>query len=113
MMKGLLATLALAAVSLASPTNQAPDSFKIKNVVYGGSGCPQGSIDVDWTENGILPICEPWLDCIIFILILNAYRLWQAIHCPRRSRQRSRRIAKKLPDQPQPRFQPRLLLCYL
>ena len=56
-MKCTLATLVLAAVAAAAPTYQAPDSFKIKSVVSGGSGCPQGSIDIDWTEQGILPIC--------------------------------------------------------
>ncbi|EMD59563.1 hypothetical protein GGP41_004399 [Bipolaris sorokiniana] len=55
-MKCTLATLVLAAVAAAAPTYQAPDSFKIKSVVSGGSGCPQGSIDIDWTEQGILPI---------------------------------------------------------
>lgn len=60
-MKYTLATLALAAASLASPvpatSYDAPSSFKIVNVVSGGSGCPQGSIDVNWTDNKIFPIC--------------------------------------------------------
>lgn len=56
-MKCTLATLVLAAVAAAAPTYQAPDSFQIKSVVSGGSGCPQGSINIDWTEQGILPIC--------------------------------------------------------
>jgi hypothetical protein len=58
-MKYTLTALALAAVSFAAPAYQAqaPDSFKINSVVSGGSGCPQGSIDVNWTDNGILPIC--------------------------------------------------------
>ncbi|KAI4708907.1 hypothetical protein J4E89_006309 [Alternaria sp. Ai002NY15] len=55
-MKYILTTLALAAATIAAPTYQAPDSFKIKSVVSGGSGCPQGSIDINWTENGIMPI---------------------------------------------------------
>jgi len=58
-MKYILTTLALAAATIAAPTYQAPDSFKIKSVVSGGSGCPQGSIDINWTENGIMPICKP------------------------------------------------------
>lgn len=53
-------TLAIAALSSASPVSQArddaPSGFKITNVVYGGSGCPQGSIDVDWTDSRVLPI---------------------------------------------------------
>jgi hypothetical protein len=57
-MKYTLTALALAAVTVAAPTNQAPDSFKITKVVSGGSGCPQGSIDINWTDNGILPICK-------------------------------------------------------
>ncbi|KAF1944650.1 hypothetical protein EJ02DRAFT_480296 [Clathrospora elynae] len=48
--------LTLAAVSLAAPQYQAPDSFKITSVVSGGSGCPQDSIDINWTDKGILPI---------------------------------------------------------
>ncbi|KAA8612583.1 DUF4360 domain-containing protein [Pyrenophora tritici-repentis] len=55
-MKYTFATLALAAVAVAAPTYQAPDSFSIKNVVSAGSGCPQGSIDIEWNENGTLPI---------------------------------------------------------
>lgn len=60
-MKYTFATLALAAASLASPVpdggSPTPSSFKITNVVSGGSGCPQGSIDINWTDNRILPIC--------------------------------------------------------
>ncbi|KAF2033049.1 hypothetical protein EK21DRAFT_98605 [Setomelanomma holmii] len=61
-MKYAFSTLALAAASLASPISEvvsrdvAPTSFKITDVVYGGSGCPQGSIDVKWTDSKILPI---------------------------------------------------------
>ena len=54
------ATLALAAASLASPIPEAaassPPVFKINQVISGGSGCPQGSIDVDYTNSGIVPI---------------------------------------------------------
>lgn len=58
-MKYTLTTLALAAVTLASPApSVAPSSFKIANVVSGGSGCPQGSIDIDWTDQKVLPICK-------------------------------------------------------
>tara|TARA_R110002003_G_scaffold228_12_gene16680 strand:+ start:14519 stop:14737 length:219 start_codon:yes stop_codon:yes gene_type:complete len=62
-MKYTFATLALAAASLANPVPEvvsrdaAPSSFKIVDVVSGGSGCPQGSIDVKWTDNKIFPIC--------------------------------------------------------
>ncbi|KAF2846887.1 hypothetical protein T440DRAFT_557802 [Plenodomus tracheiphilus IPT5] len=55
-MKYTLPTLALAATALAAPTNIAPPAFKITNVVSGGSGCPQGSIDVSWTDSKVLPI---------------------------------------------------------
>ncbi|KAH9880861.1 hypothetical protein IAQ61_001155 [Plenodomus lingam] len=55
-MKYTLPTLALAAITLASPTNIAPPAFKITNVISGGSGCPQGSIEVSWTDSRILPI---------------------------------------------------------
>ena len=57
-MKYTLTALILAAVAIAAPTGQAPDSFKITNVVSNGSGCPQGSIDIDWTDQEILPICK-------------------------------------------------------
>lgn len=57
-MKYTLTTLALAAVAFATPAPAvAPGSFKIANVVSGGSGCPQGSIDIDWTDQKVLPIC--------------------------------------------------------
>jgi hypothetical protein len=59
-MKYLFPALALAATSLATPVpaaSEAPSSFKITSVVSGGSGCPQGSIDIDWADNRILPIC--------------------------------------------------------
>lgn len=58
-MKYTLTTLALAALSFANPvpqTDAAPPAFKITNVISGGSGCPQGSIDINWTDNRILPI---------------------------------------------------------
>lgn len=61
-MKYSFTALALATLSLASPVPEtaavAPASFKITNVVSGGSGCPQGSIDVDFTDSKILPICK-------------------------------------------------------
>jgi hypothetical protein len=60
-MKYTFATLAFAAASLANPVPEAaaaaPSSFKITNVVSGGSGCPQGSIDVNWSDNRVFPIC--------------------------------------------------------
>ncbi|KAF1851354.1 uncharacterized protein K460DRAFT_412927 [Cucurbitaria berberidis CBS 394.84] len=58
-MKYTFTTLAFAALSFANPVPQsysAPPSFRIKNVVSGGSGCPQGSIDINWTDNRVLPI---------------------------------------------------------
>ncbi|CAI6339345.1 unnamed protein product [Periconia digitata] len=54
------ATIALAGAALASPVPDsvaaAPPAFKIDGVTYGGSGCPQGSINVEYTSQGILPI---------------------------------------------------------
>ncbi|KAF2787227.1 hypothetical protein K505DRAFT_130594 [Melanomma pulvis-pyrius CBS 109.77] len=60
-MKYTFTALALAALSLASPVPDAapataPPSFKIAGVISGGSGCPQGSIDIDYTDSRILPI---------------------------------------------------------
>lgn len=61
-MKSFVA-LFLPVLALAAPhaldTSAAPPSFKINKVISGGSGCPQGSIDVEWTNNAILPICTP------------------------------------------------------
>jgi hypothetical protein len=60
-MKYTITSLALAAISMASPvpdSAQSPSSFKITNVVSGGSGCPQGSIDVSYTDSAVLPICK-------------------------------------------------------
>ena len=57
-MKFTLPILTVAAVASALPqtTSTPPPSFKITNVISGGTGCPQGSIDVSWTDNKILPI---------------------------------------------------------
>jgi len=60
MMKSIIA-LTLASMALASPVPEpaaaaAPPAFKIKNVVSGGSGCPQGSIDINFSDSAILPI---------------------------------------------------------
>ncbi|KAJ4404520.1 hypothetical protein N0V91_005864 [Didymella pomorum] len=57
-MKFTLPILAVAAVASALPqsTSTPPPSFKITNVVSGGTGCPQGSIDVKWTDDKVLPI---------------------------------------------------------
>ncbi|KAH7138597.1 hypothetical protein B0J11DRAFT_20568 [Dendryphion nanum] len=58
-MKYTFTALALAAVALATPIPEsdfAPPSFKIADVISGGSGCPQGSIDVDFTDSSVLPI---------------------------------------------------------
>ncbi|KAF1835729.1 hypothetical protein BDW02DRAFT_495365 [Decorospora gaudefroyi] len=55
-MKYTFSTLALAALSVAAPASHRPSSFSIKNVISGGSGCPQGSIDIDWTDSSVLPI---------------------------------------------------------
>lgn len=59
-MKFALPALAVVAVASALPqtTSTPPPSFKITNVVSGGTGCPQGSIDVDWTDDRVLPICK-------------------------------------------------------
>ncbi|KAH7079851.1 hypothetical protein BKA63DRAFT_229515 [Paraphoma chrysanthemicola] len=61
-MKYAYAALALAAGAVATPASEivtrdpTPASFKITNVVYGGSGCPQGSIDIKWNDSRIFPI---------------------------------------------------------
>lgn len=59
-MKLALPILTVAAVASALPQTAStpPPSFKITNVVSGGTGCPQGSIDVNWTDDKVLPICE-------------------------------------------------------
>lgn len=61
-MKLTLASLALAALSVASPvpdtTATGPSSYKITNIVSGGSGCPQGSIDINYNDNTVFPICK-------------------------------------------------------
>ncbi|KAF1971559.1 hypothetical protein BU23DRAFT_509645 [Bimuria novae-zelandiae CBS 107.79] len=58
-MKSFIA-LSLPLLALSAPTSQdntsAPPAFGINKVISGGSGCPQGSIDINWTNNGILPI---------------------------------------------------------
>jgi hypothetical protein len=58
-MKSILA-LSLASLALASPVPEAPaaapPSFKIQKVISGGSGCPQGSIDVNFSDSSIMPI---------------------------------------------------------
>lgn len=58
-MKSFLA-LSMASLALASPIPDAvaaaPPAFKVKSVISGGSGCPQGSINIDYTNSGILPI---------------------------------------------------------
>ena len=51
-MKFLLSVAAVVAVAAAPP------AFKIVNVVSGGTGCPQGSIEVNWTDERVLPICK-------------------------------------------------------
>ncbi|KAF1926202.1 uncharacterized protein M421DRAFT_422877 [Didymella exigua CBS 183.55] len=52
--------LALPVAALASALPQTastpPPSFKITNVVSGGTGCPSGSINVEWTDDAVLPI---------------------------------------------------------
>ncbi|KAF2112184.1 hypothetical protein BDV96DRAFT_602631 [Lophiotrema nucula] len=59
-MRYTFASLALVAAALASPLPDSvasvPSSYKISNIVSGGSGCPQGSIDVSYTDSTILPI---------------------------------------------------------
>ncbi|KAJ4988849.1 secreted protein [Stagonosporopsis vannaccii] len=57
-MKSTFLTIALATAVAALPQTLStpPPSFNITNVVAGGTGCPQGSIDVRWTDDAILPI---------------------------------------------------------
>jgi hypothetical protein len=71
-MRHTFTALALATLSLASPlpdaapatSAAAPSSFKIAGVISGGSGCPQGSINIDYTDSRILPICKSSLPTI-------------------------------------------------
>jgi hypothetical protein len=42
-----------------APPSTAPSAFKIVNVVHGGSGCPQGSLNLTWTDTQLLPITFP------------------------------------------------------
>jgi hypothetical protein len=59
-MKYTFTAAALMAVAVANPipdsVSASPPSYKITNVISGGSGCPQGSIDIDFTDSKILPI---------------------------------------------------------
>ncbi|KAF3002628.1 hypothetical protein E8E13_009012 [Curvularia kusanoi] len=57
-MKFVLPAAALLGVVSALPQNLSspPPAFKIVNVVSGGTGCPQGSVDVDWTDDKVLPV---------------------------------------------------------
>lgn len=59
-MKFVLSVAAIIAVASALPQSLStpPPSFKITSVVSGGTGCPQGSVDVDWTDEKVLPICK-------------------------------------------------------
>lgn len=54
------AVAACAAVASAMPqaASPAPQAFNITNVVAGGTGCPRGSIDVEWKDDKVLPICK-------------------------------------------------------
>lgn len=62
-MKYTIASIAtLLATSLANPvpaTADSPPAFKINNVISGGSGCPQGTIDIDYSNSAIMPIYFP------------------------------------------------------
>ncbi|KAF2201630.1 hypothetical protein GQ43DRAFT_415408 [Delitschia confertaspora ATCC 74209] len=52
-----LATLAVATPVPSSASASAPSSFRVGKVAYGGSGCPQGTLNVDISSDGrILPI---------------------------------------------------------
>lgn len=59
-MRLALTVFAAAGVASAFPQTPSmpPPSFKITNVVSGGTGCPQGSIDLHWTDSKVLPICK-------------------------------------------------------
>lgn len=60
-MKSFVA-LALPLLAIASPVPgdiaAAPPAFKINGVIHGGTGCPQGTLDIGYSNNGILPICK-------------------------------------------------------
>ena len=73
-MRYTLVTLALAALSMGSPVPDTgaasyPPVFKISNVVHGGTGCPQGSIDVDWSSSRVFPICMFVLGATLITLL--------------------------------------------
>lgn len=113
-MKFILPFLVLAATSIAAPQNAAPPSFRIKNVISGGSGCPQGSIDVSWTDSKVLPICtspslSPPPQTYPTLTPLPLPRLRQVLRRPHRPKNRHNRVAQKLPNRPNPLLHPGLL----
>lgn len=58
-MKSFTTALALLPLAFANPlpaSGSPPPAFKIEGISSGGSGCPQGSIDVKFSGTDILPI---------------------------------------------------------
>jgi len=78
-MKLTFAPFAMAALSVANPipdaTASGPSSFKITNIISGGTGCPQGSIDIAYTDNAVLPICNYALKTLVRITANKEFRL--------------------------------------
>lgn len=106
-MRYTFTVLALAALSIASPVPDAapaaaPSSFKIAGVISGGSGCPQGSIDIDYTDSRVLPICKFSSHTITLAYnfgLIKSFRLWQRLHRSCRTISCRRAIAQELPAQ--------------
>ncbi|KAF2466023.1 uncharacterized protein BDR25DRAFT_238543 [Lindgomyces ingoldianus] len=59
-MKYIVTSFTLAALVLAGPVpdvaSPSPPSYKIISAIHGGNGCPQGSIDLEFTDSRLLPI---------------------------------------------------------
>jgi hypothetical protein len=85
-MKFVLSVAAVVAVASALPQNLSapPPAFKIVNVVSGGTGCPKGSIDVNWTDEKVLPICKSLADSPfsnhLFLAPLRSFSLQMLMH---------------------------------
>lgn len=104
-----------ALVSALPQPSTPPPSFKITNVVSGGTGCPQGSINATWTDEQILPIStstllHPQAPVHQSTILTDTPhpRLRQDLHRIRRPHHRHHRVAQKLPAQPRPHIHPGL-----
>lgn len=104
-----------ALVSALPQPSTPPPSFKITNVVSGGTGCPQGSINATWTDEQILPISTSTLlhpqapiHQSTILTDTPQPRLQQILHRIRRPHHRHHRVAQELPAQPRPHLHPGL-----